>query len=172
MKTEKPFERNISYLVVKINDIRTASACGILADEQRRKLEDIVGIIGTRECVVVEKDWPEYELVWSLIRARVAAEGSLEERAKLQKSYYEALSVLHELLPKPEKPAAQEIVKHWYLVSWISDNGLCGNSEIWTDKPWKVGDFNAAVDVIKARGEESGHPLSGVTITSVFPINP
>lgn len=178
MKTENPFERGVRYLVVKLNDIRTASMCGTLTDEQRRSLEDIVGIIGTRQCVVVEKDWPEYELFWALIEARVASEGSFDAQAKIKKAYYEVLSVLHGLAGRTEKPASSEspeIVKHWYLVCWKSVNGLEGNTEIWFDRPWRKGDLVLAIRLIEGLNtkEKTGNTRDaiGVNITSVIPID-
>ena len=101
----------------------------------------------------IREDWPEYELVRALIEARVASEGSFDAQAKIKKMYYEALSVLHGLAGRTEKPASSEnteIVKHWYLVCWKSVNGLEGNTEIWFDLPWRKGDLVLAIRHIEA----------------------
>lgn len=57
------FKREVRYAVIKYKD---------LSDEQRRVLECLFSDwkIPTRECVVVEADWPEYEQVWGMIQER------------------------------------------------------------------------------------------------------
>lgn len=59
------FKREERYIVIKRKDLRLVSVENIL----RRILAD--NDIPTRECVVVESDWPEYEIVWGLIEARM-----------------------------------------------------------------------------------------------------
>lgn len=61
------FKREIRYAVIKYKD---------LSPEDRRALSLFLRArnIPTRECVVVEADWPEYEPVWAMIQARM--EGS------------------------------------------------------------------------------------------------
>lgn len=56
------FQREERYIVVKLKD---------LDDEQIDELRGNLVGIRTRECVVVEPDWPIYEIVWHLVE-RVA----------------------------------------------------------------------------------------------------
>lgn len=67
------FEREERYVVVKIKD---------MTYNQREALKRVLGDwrIPTRECVVVESDWPEYETVWDMIQGRV--EGEEAERIR------------------------------------------------------------------------------------------
>lgn len=67
--------REQRYFVLKLKDMRDA-----LSDEQRNTLYDLWRRVeGYRvarskpplECVVVEKDWPEYEPTWAAIAARM-----------------------------------------------------------------------------------------------------
>ena len=70
-------ERETRYLVFKITDLHKLST----------GMQDVLGVIardvravraargkGDLECVVVEKDWPEYDETWWKIAARVDAE--------------------------------------------------------------------------------------------------
>jgi len=68
------FKREDRYLVIKRSDIPHLPA------EEQRSLAYIAGLIEENrlirgklpvECVVVEKDWPEYEVVFKMIEARV-----------------------------------------------------------------------------------------------------
>lgn len=72
------FEREERYIVLKKTDLNKA-----LPTDLWRNLEEICdtvnyfrGLKGPLECVVVEKDWPEYEVVWKLIEDRVNASQS------------------------------------------------------------------------------------------------
>lgn len=58
------FKREERYIVVKLKDMPSEG------DEQtlRRFLKSMT--IPTRDCVVVESDWPEYEAVWRMIEGR------------------------------------------------------------------------------------------------------
>jgi len=76
------FEREDRYLVLKRSDIqelnfnwqtvleRVADEIGAIRMERGKK-ETVPGI----QCVVVEKDWPEYEQVWEMIKKRVESSG-------------------------------------------------------------------------------------------------
>lgn len=70
------FVREPRYFVVKYADIRAA-----LSPEDRKILEELANKVSIYrnqakkpvfEAVVVEKDWPEYELIWRLIEDRMA----------------------------------------------------------------------------------------------------
>lgn len=73
-------KREIRYLVLKRKDINNALSnteqeiLDVLVDKVNRYREfvnkDLV------QCVVVEHDWPEYEVVWKMIEDRVDAEQS------------------------------------------------------------------------------------------------
>lgn len=67
-------EKEIRYLVLKLSDIKAALSTNeirtlsMLCDKvsiQRHKTKPPL------ECVVVEKDWPEYEGVWQSILDRI-----------------------------------------------------------------------------------------------------
>lgn len=61
--TGQPFHREERYIVIKRKH---------LSDWQQSALRGHMSWldIGTVECVVVERDWPEYEPVWAMIEAR------------------------------------------------------------------------------------------------------
>ncbi len=59
------FKREERYLVLKLKDLSPAAEEHIRQYVAARNLPN-------RQCVVVESDWPEYELVWTMIEARVA----------------------------------------------------------------------------------------------------
>ena len=58
------FKREVRYIVIKKKH---------LDEETAADLQDFLESwqIPTVECVVVERHWPEYELVWSMIESRV-----------------------------------------------------------------------------------------------------
>ncbi|WP_300747472.1 hypothetical protein [Pseudomonas sp.] len=67
------FKREERYVVIKIKDLEFNSPSG---DKNKRSKELGEWIsrnsLRTRECVVVESDWPEYQLVWAMIEHRMA----------------------------------------------------------------------------------------------------
>jgi len=75
------FKREKRYVVFKICDIDN-----YLNDDDKKRLNRIARDIATyrehdgrdptMECVVVEKDWPEYEPTWDAIAKRVIREES------------------------------------------------------------------------------------------------
>ena len=73
MSTE--FKREERYIVFKISDIRAALSTSEFDD--LRYMHRVVNACRERNgkdpltCVVVEKDWPEYEPTWKAIEARV-----------------------------------------------------------------------------------------------------
>lgn len=76
MKPE--FKREERYIVLKRKDVNKA-----LTTDLWLHLEEICdtvnyfrGLKGPLECVVVEKDWPEYEVVWKLIEGRMTNEAA------------------------------------------------------------------------------------------------
>ncbi|HGM8024901.1 TPA: hypothetical protein ACKP9T_005116 [Pseudomonas aeruginosa] len=66
------FKREERYLVLKLKDLSPAAEEHIRQYVAARNLPN-------RQCVVVESDWPEYELVWTMIEARVAGRPSAME---------------------------------------------------------------------------------------------
>ncbi|EMY3672595.1 hypothetical protein [Pseudomonas aeruginosa] len=74
----KAFVREERYIVIKLKDLIAAS--GDVDPSSGRSEAEVMlrnhlesWQIPTRECVVVESDWPEYEAVWQMIERRVAA---------------------------------------------------------------------------------------------------
>lgn len=61
------FVREERYIVIKLKHLDDADEYNL-----RRYLEE--NSIKTTCCVVVEKGWPEYEKVWSMIEQRVKEE--------------------------------------------------------------------------------------------------
>lgn len=59
------FEREERYIVVKLTDLEAAGQSHAMQEWLRNYH------IPTRDCVVVEADWPEYEPTWKAIEARV-----------------------------------------------------------------------------------------------------
>jgi hypothetical protein len=72
------FKREERYIVIKIKDLKYAS----VENKLRSVLHD--GGIPTRECVVVEQDWPEYEPVWAMIEARMTGRAIEAEIASVE----------------------------------------------------------------------------------------
>ena len=75
------FKRENRYLVSKLSDLEAAlspaqleEACDLSTYADAYRLQR--GALPL-ECVVVESDWPEYEVVWRLIEGRVAGKLSL-----------------------------------------------------------------------------------------------
>lgn len=64
------FERENRYIVLKRN--RLSFLPMELQARLKCALDDAQAILTNLDCVVVEKDWPEYEAVWASIAARVA----------------------------------------------------------------------------------------------------
>lgn len=71
------FKRERRYLVLKITDV------ALLSVEQQQALDDLCAAVRAirakrkrpaLQCVVVEHDWPEYNLVWTLIEERMKRE--------------------------------------------------------------------------------------------------
>ena len=66
-------KREERYVVIKIKDLEFNSPSG---DKNKRGKELGEWIsrnsLRTRECVVVESDWPEYHLVWAMLEHRMA----------------------------------------------------------------------------------------------------
>lgn len=72
------FKRERRYAVIKLKDAEK-----YLSDYRLRQLLDILSEVEASriddgklflECVVVERDWPEYEQVWRMLKQRVTQE--------------------------------------------------------------------------------------------------
>ena len=73
-------EREARYYVYKISDVKAALKVGRLTNTDEQYLLNLLETLNTQryvtdnkplETVVVERDWPEYELVWKMIASRV-----------------------------------------------------------------------------------------------------
>jgi len=69
----KEFKREERYIVLKIKDLEALPEHPYHA--VRRFVEGIVPLLPQRNYVVIEDDWPEYELVWGMIERRVGKGG-------------------------------------------------------------------------------------------------
>lgn len=63
MIDSETFQREERYIVIKRKGLEAYKE-----DDIRKLLAD--HMVETVECVVVESDWPEYEVVWGMIEAR------------------------------------------------------------------------------------------------------
>ncbi|MBI7352834.1 hypothetical protein JEV04_15390 [Pseudomonas aeruginosa] len=75
----KTFVREERYIVIKLKDLISAS--GDIDPSSGRSEAEVMlrnhlesWHIPTRECVVVESGWPEYEAVWQMIEQRMTAD--------------------------------------------------------------------------------------------------
>lgn len=66
---------------------------------------------------------------------------------------------------EPVSHEKTEIVKHWYMVSWIAREGRHGSTEVWFDHPWMIGDM---LEVTKSIAELNN--VTGLVIVSALPI--
>ncbi|MRR49409.1 MAG: hypothetical protein EG825_00615 [Rhodocyclaceae bacterium] len=78
--TKPEFKREQRYMILKVSDMMKF-AKGDLGSLDRINHQISAGRSGERrppfiDAVVVEKDWPEFNLVWSMIEARVTGEGN------------------------------------------------------------------------------------------------
>lgn len=64
------FKREDRYIVIKRSDLDKLK--GPQVDSLRLLLSKVSTRLPSRECVVVESDWPEYHLVWAMIEHRMA----------------------------------------------------------------------------------------------------
>ena len=97
--TQPPFRREERYYVLKISDMRKYLS--------REKFE-LVGTIAeklnagravdgktTLQAVVVEHDWPEYELVWQMIADRMQGDAKRKELEPLRKCPFCGAKAMH-----------------------------------------------------------------------------
>ncbi|HGP4248532.1 TPA: hypothetical protein ACLM19_004711 [Pseudomonas aeruginosa] len=95
------FKREERYLVLKLKDLSPAAEEHIRQYVAARNLPN-------RQCVVVESDWPEYELVWTMIEARVAGRPSaMEILAAEAQALREEVAALRTKLAMAEDAAAK-----------------------------------------------------------------
>lgn len=64
------FQREDRYIVLKRKDF---NSIGGLTPMELQVLDHLLSILPERKYVVVEDDWPEYEVVWKMIEDRVEA---------------------------------------------------------------------------------------------------
>ncbi len=75
------FKREERYVVLKCKDIEHLS---VADQESLAEICHRINIIRTERgksefaCVVVEHDWPEYDLVWGLLKYRCSVQGEKE----------------------------------------------------------------------------------------------
>lgn len=67
---KKSFEREARYIVIKLTDLNKLR--GDQTETLRQELAKVSRRLPKRECVVVEHDWPEYNLVWMMLEHRMA----------------------------------------------------------------------------------------------------
>lgn len=75
------FKREPRYVILKVKDIQAAGITGaeiaaFNAVCDKVSMSRIQRAKGLLECVVVEKDWPEFEPTWAAIKARMERESS------------------------------------------------------------------------------------------------
>lgn len=120
------FKREERYIVLKRKGLYPEQESAI------RELIDELGVL-TTGCVVVEDDWPENEIVWRLIQARV--EGKPNEIESLRQQLATTEQRLLEAL-------AREKVLREMVGRWMCDEG------------WSQVDMDA-VDNLDAEGDST-----------------
>lgn len=92
-------KREERYIVIKISDIDHAIDENLLAQDDYWILRDILEAVrkarrqrnkNELECVVVESDWPEYEIVWKMIEDRVDAKENSPTQDRYAEGYADA----------------------------------------------------------------------------------
>lgn len=63
------FKREARYVVIKIADLNKLR--GGQTEALRQELAKVSRRLPRRECLVIESDWPEYEVVWKMIEDRM-----------------------------------------------------------------------------------------------------
>jgi hypothetical protein len=76
------FKRENRYIVIKIRDLDAYASH--LKAALSKITNEIEILCGNREYVVVESDWPEYEIVWKMMQDRV--EGNAQPAAEVKVS--------------------------------------------------------------------------------------
>lgn len=112
-------KRQERYIVVKLTDLADCSGdiCpsnGMSEAEIALRNHLASWHVPTRHCVVVERDWPEYELVWRMIEDRVyrAALSPAEQPGRLVPDEWQTLALLaHELADMVIKGDAPEMAQ-------------------------------------------------------------
>lgn len=110
------FQREERYIVVKIKDLQEGQADGLRA---LLAMNDVP----TRECVVVEADWPIYEDVWAMVQRLVEGRPQKTDDLKEQlvdeaRNVDEANAELRKVREEKDALAAQvdeakELVREW-----------------------------------------------------------
>lgn len=62
-------KREARYVVIKIADLNKLR--GGQTEALRQELAKVSRRLPRRECLVIESDWPEYEVVWKMIEDRM-----------------------------------------------------------------------------------------------------
>ncbi|GAC1030452.1 hypothetical protein thsps21_12790 [Pseudomonas sp. No.21] len=76
------FQRENRYIVIKRKDLIAAAESGAVDASFAEVLDIVRDNLPTRECLVIESDWPEYEPAWQMIQARM--EGATPPAAQVQ----------------------------------------------------------------------------------------
>jgi len=74
-----PFKREDRYIVIKRSDL-----ANVPVNYRSALVEPMLSLLShlpSRECLVIESDWPEYEPTWAAYMANVAAKRALGRRA-------------------------------------------------------------------------------------------
>ena len=104
------FKRENRYLVVKRKDLN--GVCDEVFEPLREAI-DALGVefkrigIKRREFVVVEHDWPEFEIVWGMIQDRV--EGRPNELERLRAQLAQANEAMQEFVDKVDHGEARSV---------------------------------------------------------------
>ncbi|WP_339503948.1 hypothetical protein [Pseudomonas sp. RL_105y_Pfl2_101] len=69
MESVKKFERENRYIVIKRSDLKKVPVT--YRSTMITPMFNLLPHLPRRECVVVESDWPEYEIVWAMIEHRM-----------------------------------------------------------------------------------------------------
>lgn len=94
------FIRENRYTVFKTSDLKTSGQRGIVHQASR--------VCPTRECVVIEHDWPEYDFVWLMLEHRMTGFpvpdfNAVKCAADVQAAQSELAALREELVNKNEE---------------------------------------------------------------------
>ncbi len=138
------FKKELRYYVVKVSDAQQFSDEAkhalenvLYASQIVRKLRDAPQI----DCVVVESDWPEYEIVWGMIQARV--EGRPNQITTLQSE-----------LAAAKESRDRESVAYDKLNAAYIDLNLELSKLRTTEYEYLLGEKDAQIDALRAKSTE------------------
>ncbi|WP_236235057.1 hypothetical protein [Pseudomonas tohonis] len=166
------FQRENRYIVIKRKDLIAAAETGAVDASFAEALDIVQDSLPTRECLVIESDWPEYEPSWQMIQARM--EGATPPAAQVQEYFPRELlvrSVMNADEVDPKEIAARmcaaqvqgerEAFEAWVNPAWSLEKhtdfeGDTVYVEDWVQGAWIGWQARAALSAPPAAGVPEG----------------